>query len=387
MNTGELHLASIVRSSQQGTPAAVRAIVSCRARHLAGGATLLAPGRPPPATDLRRERRSGPSLGKIVAGAEMAQRVRQLACQTQPLVAHHVEAALVTATCYPGPWLFLAHTAIGPELPSYLPQHAPERIRRTLFNVASRTGTSVDRWLLGRAPACAGVAPALCNRLERLSKREVTYVPVPWPPEAPACEVPPRRDERSQQRRHGARLLFAGNLDAYQGWEDLIAVLVQLNRCSDPLAATLSVLTSSDPTALLQHARRAGVADHVSVVPLRGESDRQTAHAAADVALVPRRYPGGVSIKLLDALARGTPTVVTQRAAAGLPLGEAAEVVADSPAAMAVAVRSVLASPRRQRELTDQATGYVAREHCTARCAAALDRAFRSQLGYRQQVS
>jgi glycosyltransferase involved in cell wall biosynthesis len=69
----------------------------------------------------------------------------------------------------------------------------------------------------------------------------------------------------------------------------------------------------------------------VVFAPLASEHDRAVAHAAADVALVPRLASGGLPIKLLEALARDVPVVANRRALAGLPLTPRADLLAVVP--------------------------------------------------------
>src|SRR5690606_20899050 len=80
------------------------------------------------------------------------------------------------------------------------------------------------------------------------------------------------------------------------------------------------VATASDSRDFANKLARAGLRDATRIVPLGAEGERRALHAAADLVLVPRASPGGVPIKLLDALARGAPVVAARRALAGLPL-------------------------------------------------------------------
>jgi glycosyltransferase involved in cell wall biosynthesis len=169
-----------------------------------------------------------------------------------------------------------------------------------------------------------------------------------------------------------AVLLYAGNLDGYQGWEQCLHAVARLQH--DFPEVVLLVGTESDPRALRAAAQRAGIAQRIRVAPLAGEAARHTLHAAADVALVTRRTPGGLPIKLLDALARGLCCVVTPTATGGLALGRAAEpCAADDGPAIAATLAAVLTNPAGRHALGDAARGYVAREHDPARFCEALD--------------
>jgi glycosyltransferase involved in cell wall biosynthesis len=144
--------------------------------------------------------------------------------------------------------------------------------------------------------------------------------------------------------------LYAGNLDAYQGVEWLLEALGRL-----PATYELLVATASDATPLHQGLAERGLRERVHVMSLADEAERARVHAAADVALVPRRAPGGLPIKLLDALARGLPVVANERALAGLEFGSEVQVVPDDDApAFAHALLALHA--QRRGPATPQAT-------------------------------
>lgn len=375
-----LHVAAMPFPSHQGTQAAVRAMVDVlagigRDTHLltyAHGAFPIDPAfvlhRVP---DFPRVRslRSGPSIGKVALDVAMVRALRRLHGELAPdvVVAHHVEAATAALAARVRPLVFVAHTALGPELPTYAPPPLAEPL--------ARVGDAADRALVTRAGASCAVSPMLRDRLIQTSGAGVTYVPVPWP-------VPAERtaDERARgRRRHRLTdrdevILYAGNLDRYQGWEDVLDAFASL--ASSRPDARLLVATESDPTPLHDRALAAGIGHRVRIARLDGEEARRELHAAADVAAVPRRAMGGVSIKLLDALARGVPTVTTARAAAGLDLRGSAVVVADDdPDAIATGVRIALSAPDAAGRLGTLARAYVATDHAPARFAGALDEA------------
>ena len=111
-------------------------------------------------------------------------------------------------------------------------------------------------------------------------------------------------------------MLYAGNLDAYQGLDPLFDAMSTLAAARPELAWL--VATESSPHDFSAKLAAAGWRGRVLFSALANEADRRTAHAAADLALVPRGAPGGVPVKLLDALARGLPVVTTRTACAGL---------------------------------------------------------------------
>ena len=373
----------------QGTQAAIRAMLDVLAGtgrdvHLltyARGAFELDPAftiHRAPDLPGRDTFRSGPSVRKVVEDLALARSLSRIASHYQPrptdtgtrsqcqsVVAHHVEAAAACIAARIPRWAFVAHTELARELPTY----APAVLGRALEAIGALTQGAVAR----RAAAVCAIAPSLATTLEAALEREVSYLPVPWP-------IAPERthEERTEARRALALdpdaevLLYAGNLDAYQGWEDVVRALVAV-RTRRPRAQLL-VATASDPAPLEAEARRAGVRDHTHVTGVDTEPARRCAHAAVDVAIVPRRTPGGLPIKLLDALARGLPTVAASRAAAGLDLRGAAILVADDdPDALAQGALTVLGARAASAELAGRARAYIATDHAPARFIAAYD--------------
>jgi glycosyltransferase involved in cell wall biosynthesis len=386
-----LHVAALPFPSPQGTQAAIDAMLRALARAgrdpqlLTYAAGLQRRSPPPykvhcgpswvPASSLR----SGPSFQKLLADVALASRLEHSALRgpggdrarpgTSPLViAHHVEAALVTWRTSPA--IFFAHTDLGEELPTYAPAW--------LSNALRGAGVALDRMLVQHAAAVATVSPLLCERMAVLAgarAARVHYVPIPW-----SLPSPITAGERAEARLRFASsartplVAYLGNLDGYQGWEALIAALAQLNRRGP--AVQLLVATASDPAPLWREARSAALSARVTVVPLAGEAMRRAVHAAADLVLIPRRAPGGLPIKLLDGLARGVPCVLAASARAGLPLADAAEIAAgDDAAALAAAIDAVLAQPAHAHWLRAAGRAYIAADHSDDAFATAFDHA------------
>lgn len=313
--------------------------------------------------------RSGPSLRKLLSDGRLVPAVRKLRRRLPSetiVVAHHVEAAAACLIARVRPLVFFAHTSLEPELPTYAPPLAAPFL--------ARAGRAVDLGLSVRADAVAAVAPSLAEALRSSSSAEVSYVPVPWPVPEPA-----RPGERSEGRActgiddTADVVLYAGNLDGYQGWEDVIDALALVAVRRERVQLLLA--TDSDPAPALRRAANRGVAQRLHVAALGDERIRRRLHAAADVVVVPRRTAGGLPIKLLDALAREAPVVCTRRATAGLDLRDGAVVVADDdPNAIAggldiafAAADALAATGRRGRD-------YVSKAHCAERFLTALDR-------------
>jgi glycosyltransferase involved in cell wall biosynthesis len=156
--------------------------------------------------------------------------------------------------------------------------------------------------------------------------------------------------------------LYAGNLDPYQGWENLVEAISVLRRSHRN--ARLLVATASNPAPARRQAERLGVADAVRFSQLGSERARMLAHAASDLAWVPRGTEGGLPVKMLDAFARDLPVIAMRRATAGLPLRGVCQIVSDDdPMALAAAAKSLLEGERAASVLRDRARCYLSVHH------------------------
>ncbi|MCB9619950.1 MAG: glycosyltransferase [Sandaracinus sp.] len=321
-----LHLACLPFPSPQGTQAVLRAMVEALAS--AGHDTHLltyAHGRgeaPRGVTHHRlsdfpraRSLRSGPSWEKVVLDLRLVAALRRLVRRLRPdgVVAHGVEAAWVARAAGLSA-LYYAHTRFDVELPTYAAFPGLGAVGRALDAVASAGPT-------------VAITPDLAEHLS---------TPVLLPPWS--VSAPPRADERAVCREAlGLRVdehvvAYAGNLDGYQGWEEAADAARRVS-------ATFLVGTESDPSPLRSYPHRR--------VPLATESDRRRLYAACDVVIVPRRAPGGLPIKLLDALARDVPVVAGPRALAGLRPDGVERAASDEVDGLAPALERALVAPRR----------------------------------------
>ena len=356
-----LHVACLPFPSHQGTQAALDAMLrawstSGRPAHLLaythGAYALDAPYAVHRVPDFPRVRslRSGPTWGKVALDARGVAATRSLARRIRPsaIVAHHIEAAIVTLAADVAPVYYVAHTSLSRELPVYLPRLPT----RTVSAVAGAT----ERWICGRAAGVGAVAPSLAQLLPN-----ARYIPVPWPSR---FDGPARHEARSALDLPGDAhmCLYAGNLDHYQGWEHLLDALTHLRRIDDN--ARLLIATESETSPVRRAARLRGIADAVDFRRLGSEHARMQVHAAADIAWVPRRTEGGLPIKMLDAFARNVPVVAMERATAGLAVRDVCAVVQnDDPNAIAAATRRLLGAPAAAGASCARASEYLTSRH------------------------
>ena len=358
-----LHVACLPFPTYQGTQAAVAAMLEAsaatdRPAHLltyAGQAyDLDAPYQVHRIPDFPRVRslRSGPSWGKISLDVRCTTEIRRLAARHRPeaIVAHHIEAAIAALAARAAPVYYVAHTSLTRELPMYLPSLPPRLV--------SGLAAQVEATVCARAAGVAAVAPSLAHLLGEPTR----YLPVPW--SLPTAPLPTMGEARAALGLAAdARFcLYAGNLDRYQGWEHLVEALA-IARRHDPTTRLL-LATESDPAPARQRAQSAGVVDAIDVCRIDGEPARRLAHAASDLAWIPRRTEGGLPIKMLDAFARGLPVVAMDRATAGLPLRNVCVTVPnDDPHALAAGVRLALRNTAEASRVRENAYQYLGAHH------------------------
>lgn len=361
-----LHVAALPFPSPQGTQALLHAMLSALA-HAGHETHLLCYGYGSrceldaryalhrlPLTLGLRSLRSGPSVRKLFVDLALAHEVRRLSRALRPdvLVAHHFEAAGACALAAVAPFAYVAHTSLGEELPSYFPPaFAP---------AVTRAGALLDHYACTRASQVLAVSPLLVNLLHASAGVRGRALDLPWTVAAASTA----EERRTARARLGFApddrvVLYAGNLDGYQGLPVLAEAVARL-RARDPrwrwLVASESPRAARARLLRTTTCRFAGLAD---------EAERRLVHAAADVVAVPRASPGGVPIKLLDALARGAFVVASRRACAGLDLAHVCSVVDDdAPEAFAAALEACVA---RERPISNElARDYVRRAHSDA---------------------
>jgi glycosyltransferase involved in cell wall biosynthesis len=310
-------------------------------------------------------------VGKALLDLRMlaATRDRMRRLGARVLVAHNVEAALIARASRIAPWIYVAHTSFEDELPSYGPAH--------LGPPLTLAGKALDTLAVGAAARVVTVAPALTQRLRRRRGDVETLLP-PWPM-ASATDLSLRAAARHTLgfAPDAEVLLYAGNLDGYQGWEDVLGVMARLK--SRRPKTRLLVATASAPESLYRRARDLGVTPQLTLTGLTTERARRRAYAAADLALVPRRVAGGVPVKLLDALARRTPVVTTRRAAGGLPLEGACLLARDDDVTdMARACEHLLDEVDLARHLAESGALYLEARHAPHLFAEAFEHLIRS---------
>jgi polysaccharide biosynthesis protein PslH len=174
------------------------------------------------------------------------------------------------------------------------------------------------------------------------------------------------------------RVLFLGSLD-YSANVDAVQYLVReiLPRL-ESADVEIVIAGSNPPTSLQKLARESSVP--VSVVGFIEDTEPEFANAR--MLVVPLRMGGGTRLKILEALARGTPVVSTTVGCAGLELNPGEELlVADSPVDFAAAVDRLLADDDLCVRLATAGRAAVERRYDWREVAPAFDRAVSAAAG------
>ncbi|MFM2418554.1 MAG: hypothetical protein RL385_3277 [Pseudomonadota bacterium] len=316
------------------------------------------------ATPGARAFRSGPSARKLLLDAALVSGVRRLARElcADVTIAHHVEAAAACGLAAV-PFTYCAHTSVEAELPTYFPGFP-----RPLF---AGVGYALDALSLRAARSNLAVSPLLADMLARAHGQRVHRLPLPWPlPERRWSEVAAEARQTLGLPEAAHVVLYAGNLDGYQGLRPMLAGMSMAASACESLRLVIATASRRDEVECLLRAFP-GLRGRVLHVPLAGEPVRRRLHAAASVVLVPRSAPGGLPIKLLDALSRGCAVVAAQTASAGFDLAQICRLVPDACAASwshAVRAAPVGDEALRRAWIADN---FSAKRYTTALCTSA----------------
>ncbi len=214
--------------------------------------------------------------------------------------AHHYEGLLTAlAATAPGrrlPVIYDAHTLLSSELP-YYSMGMPRRAKAWI-------GGFIDRHLPRRADHVIAVTQSIRSTLiaaGRVDERRISVIPNGVETEHfAALDSPPA------PLRQGRRLVFAGNLAAYQGVDLLLQTFsIVRRRLSD---VRLMILTDSDFKEFVPLAKSLGI-DAAIDVHNPGYLKLPGYLHSADVLLNPRPACDGIPQKLLNYMAAGRPIV------------------------------------------------------------------------------
>jgi len=327
----------------------------------------------PPGVQWHRSRwRFGSAAGPGLRWSKLVENIALFA--TLARVVRRASVEVIHAHNYEAPlfayWLrwrtgvsvvYHAHNALGDELVAYAQGRWRSRMAHTV-------GSFLDRQI----PKRADFVVALTAESEAflvahgVSPERVAVVP----PSPSRPEFEPLRHARTATEPRRYTILYAGNLDPYQGINVLVAAFARLRRMLPE--AHLAIATHEREWPQRLDARvsqwvREGTAsvwienDYVGV---------QCRMANADVLVCPRSSWSGYPIKLLNYCAAGRAIVVARGSAKGLQHDKTALIVEnDDDAGLAAAVLRLHGEPRLAEELGRAAMHYGQSQQSSAEIA------------------
>ena len=296
----------------------------------------------------------GPTYGKLLMLDPLlaAQLIRVVQRERIDVIhAHHYEGLLVALAARPFarvPLIYDAHTTLGSELPffrmglprgliTWLGGRLDGRLPKLADHVISVTETIRDYLIRDHALDPARVT-VIGNGVEAECFRPAAQPS--WAADTPR------------------RIIFTGNLAAYQGIDALLEAFAEVARRRSDVQ--LVIATDADFAAYAAITRRLALGDRIEVLATpsfdRLPALLETAHIAAN----PRVEAEGMPVKLLNYMAAGKPIVSFTGSAPGLTHGETAWLAASGrPAEFAQGILALLDDPEGAQELGRRARRFV----------------------------
>lgn len=291
-----------------------------------------------------RGERPGPRPHRLLRDALLMHRLWRVVRRDgiELLHAHNYEAAiaaLVVGRQAGIPVIYHGHSAHAAELPLYVSRPMARR-------AMARLGRFLDRHLPRRMDACIAVTRELGAYLHRAGVAAEALVCLE-PALAPGELGPDTADGGGED---DGLVCYAGNLDGYQGLDELLRAFA-LVRTRLP-SARLRLVSHPDARERAAWLEARGLGPGVEIVLVDSYATVCAELRRAAVAVSPRSEHSGYPMKLLSYLAHGKAVVASAGSAKGLVDGDTARVVPDGDAeAFATAVVALLRDPALRRRL------------------------------------
>jgi len=292
-----------------------------------------------------RKLRAGPSFWKPILDSIIAKKWLGLARDIKADILHAVNYEAVLAGLwvrrrYSAPLVASVHGVLDEELPFYFRS-------RFARGFARKFGLWFTTNWLSRADSVLTLNPRDAARLVELGLPE-DKIFWHYPSVEMTGDIPNRPESRAVLGwRDEKVVLYAGNLDRYQGLDALFSAFRKLARRHGEVA--LAVATTSDPGPV----RRAlsGVSGRVHILSTHDFEEIKRAIVACDAFVVARPVEYGFPIKLLNALALGAPVVINKSCAYGVEHGREVWTYDGSEEELEASLEKVLLSSELADEL------------------------------------
>ncbi len=317
----------------------------------------------------------GPTYGKLLMLDPLlaAQLIRVVQRERIDVIhAHHYEGLLVALATRPFarvPLVYDAHTTLGSELPffrmglprglvAWLGGRLDGRLPKLADHVISVTETIRDHLIRDHAFDPAQVT-VIGNGVEAECFRPAAQPS--WAADTPK------------------RIIFTGNLAAYQGIDVLLEAFAEVARRRSDVQ--LVIATDADFAAYAPTARRLAIDDRIDVLAAPGFDRLPALLETAHIAVNPRVEAEGMPVKLLNYMAAGKPIVSFKGSAPGLAHGETAWLATTGrPAEFAQGIQALLDDPEGAKELGRRARRFVEQHYRWPVVAEQIERVYRAVL-------
>jgi glycosyltransferase involved in cell wall biosynthesis len=301
-----------------------------------------------------RKLNPGPSYRKLVQIDPLLQRLLRKVLQEQRfdvIHAHHYEGIMVARAARRGmaiPTVYDAHTMLMSELPFYK-MGLPSGLLRWI-------GKVLDGWVPRLADHTVCVTDVIRDRLVGTIGMSASQVSVV----TNGVEVDhfdPQKVSRSAPR-PGKRIIFTGNLAAYQGIDLMLRAFAKV--VVDRPDVQLQIATDSSFGPYEALAAALGIRQRIELVQSPTLDQLPALLVAADVAVNPRVECDGIPVKLLNYMAAGCAIVSFDSSAPGVVHGQTGWLAsAGNIDELATGLRTVLDDPALASRLGTSARQYV----------------------------
>lgn len=285
-----------------------------------------------------KSERSGPALIKIPLDINFVHSLKKKIAVLQPniLHAHHYEALLVCKLADPQrkiPVIFHQHAAFGPELPTYS--------HRFFSSPLQHLGNYIDRTLPLLANRTIAVCQTNFEKLKKILPAEKATLLLP-----PAVDFPECCPRITNPK---VTAVYMGNLDRYQNIDALLSATAQLKKKTTNNFILQIITDSVAPAHMVQRVEKL---PWLETHPHISFERAWRLLCQADFAIIPRKIPGGIPIKLVNALAAGVPVIANPKVTPELFENEALLIDTSKASNIADAIDALVHSPQLREKLS-----------------------------------
>jgi glycosyltransferase involved in cell wall biosynthesis len=262
-----------------------------------------------------KSKRSGIAWQKLPLDINMVKKLNELTAELCPQIihAHHFEA--LTVCCAAASFgktalIFHHHALLGPELETYVP--APFKLPLKFL------GFAMDKFLPLLATHIIAINREIAQNVSRIStlksRTTLLYPPATFTPSYNHLNNANPSKTSANITSKPVTGLYIGNLDSYQGVNNLITAVTQIaadTTCSwCKKRFRLHIVTDSDTHFVRLAIKKNNTEDLIKIYRHKNFKNAQKHIINCDFVIIPRFLKGGIPIKLINGLAAGKPCIM-----------------------------------------------------------------------------